>query len=42
MVQIVDRWAENRTNSLHHAFFNAVGYETWENIWNQVVVRLPE
>ena len=34
MVQIVERFAENRTNGLQHAFFNGVGYETWENIWN--------
>jgi hypothetical protein len=34
MVQIVERFATNRTNGLQHAFFNGVGYESWENIWN--------
>ncbi len=41
MVQIVERFAENRTNGLHHAFFNGIGYETWENIWNMFNLITP-
>ena len=41
MVQIVERFAENRTNGLQHAFFNGVGYETWENIWNMFNLITP-
>ena len=30
---VSDRWATNKTDNLQHAYFNAVGYEAWENIW---------
>lgn len=33
MVNICNRWARNRTDDLQHAFFNGVGFESWENIW---------
>jgi len=33
MVNISDRWAKNKTNNLQFAFLNAVGWESWENIW---------
>jgi formylglycine-generating enzyme required for sulfatase activity len=33
MVNISDRWNKNRTDNLHFAFFNGVGYESWENVW---------
>lgn len=33
MVNVCDRWAHDRTDGLQHAFFNGVGYESWENIW---------
>ena len=33
MVNISERWARNRTNGLQSAYFNGVGYESWENIW---------
>jgi iron(II)-dependent oxidoreductase len=33
MVNISERWARDRTNGLQSAFFNGVGYESWENIW---------
>jgi iron(II)-dependent oxidoreductase len=33
MVNISDRWAGNKTNDLQFAFFNGVGWESWENIW---------
>ena len=33
MVNICDRWARNHTDDLQHAFFNGVGFESWENIW---------
>ncbi len=33
MVNISDRWALDKTNDLQYAFFNGVGWESWENIW---------
>src|SRR6266700_2830420 len=33
MVNVCDRWARDKTNNLQYAFFNGVGYESWENIW---------
>jgi len=33
MVNVCDRWAEDKTNDLQYAFFNGVGYESWENVW---------
>ena len=30
---ISDRYAMNKTDILQHAYFNAVGWESWENIW---------
>jgi gamma-glutamyl hercynylcysteine S-oxide synthase len=33
MVNISDRWAQDKTNDLQFAFFNGVGWESWENIW---------
>ena len=34
MIHVCDRWAHNHTNNLQFAFFNGVGFETWENIWS--------
>jgi formylglycine-generating enzyme required for sulfatase activity len=45
LVNIVDRWNRDKTNNLQFAFFNGVGYESWENvwgIWNQVTPRDAE
>jgi len=45
MVNVCERWAKNRTDGLQAAFFNGVGYETWENvwgIWNQLTPRDAE
>ena len=45
MVNICRRWARDKTDDLQHAFFNGVGYETWENIWgiwNQIPDRHAE
>ena len=45
MVHICRRWARDKTDDLQHAFFNGVGYETWENIWgiwNQIPDRDAE
>jgi formylglycine-generating enzyme required for sulfatase activity len=33
MVNVCDRWNKDKTDNLQAAFFNGVGYETWENIW---------
>ncbi|MBS1851084.1 MAG: SUMF1/EgtB/PvdO family nonheme iron enzyme [Acidobacteria bacterium] len=33
MVNISDRWNRNKTNNLQFAFFNGVGWESWESIW---------
>lgn len=33
MVNISDRWATDKTNDLQFAFFNGVGWESWENVW---------
>ncbi len=33
MVNISDRWAKDKTNDLQFAFFNGIGWESWEDIW---------
>ena len=33
MVNISDRWHRDKTSDLQFAFFNGVGWESWENIW---------
>jgi iron(II)-dependent oxidoreductase len=33
MVNIVNRWVHDRNDDLQQAFFNGVGYVSWENIW---------
>ncbi len=33
MVNISDRWNRGKTDDLQFAFFNGIGWETWENIW---------
>jgi iron(II)-dependent oxidoreductase len=33
MVNISDRWNKDKTNNLQFAFFNGVGWESWESIW---------
>ena len=33
MVNISDRWARDKTDDLQYAFFNGVGWESWENVW---------
>ena len=42
LTHICERWATDRTDGLQYAFFNGMGYETWENvwgIWNQLTDR---
>ena len=42
MVHLCRRWARDKTDDLQHAFFNGVGFESWENvwgIWNQLSSR---
>ena len=33
-VNVCERWATDRTDGLQSAFFNGVGYESWENVWS--------
>ena len=33
MVNISDRWKRDKTDNLQFAFFNGVGWVSWENIW---------
>ena len=33
MLNVCDRWARDKTDNLQYAFFNGVGYVSWENIW---------
>jgi gamma-glutamyl hercynylcysteine S-oxide synthase len=45
MVNVCNRWAHNHTDDLQYAFFNGVGFESWENIWgiwNQLTPRDAE
>ena len=45
MENVCDRWARDKTDDLQYAFFNGVGYESWENIWgiwNQIDDRDAE
>ncbi|MGA8185296.1 MAG: SUMF1/EgtB/PvdO family nonheme iron enzyme [Terriglobia bacterium] len=45
MVNVCNRWARNKVDDLQYAFFNGVGYESWENIWgiwNQIDDRDAE
>ncbi len=45
MVNVCDRWAKSKTDNLQYAFFNGVGYESWENIWgiwNEITPRDAE
>ncbi|HEV2349736.1 MAG TPA: formylglycine-generating enzyme family protein [Terriglobia bacterium] len=45
MVNVCDRWNHYKTDNLQYAFFNGVGYESWENvwgIWNQITPRDAE
>lgn len=45
MVNVCDRWARDHSDHLQAAFFNGVGFESWENIWgiwNQLTARDAE
>lgn len=33
MTNVCDRWNRNKTDNLQAAYFNGVGYESWENVW---------
>jgi len=33
MVNISHRWNQDKTSDLQYAFFNGVGWESWENVW---------
>src|SRR6201993_511150 len=34
MVNISDRWNLDKTSDLQYAFFNGIGWESWENVWS--------
>jgi len=45
MVNISDRWNRDKTDDLQFAFFNGIGWESWENvwgIWNGITARDAE
>ena len=45
MTIICDRWTKNHTNDLQNAYFNGVGFESWENVfgvWNGITPRDAE
>ena len=45
MVNVADRWSRDKTDNLQFAFFNGVGWESWENvwgIWNGITARDAE
>jgi len=45
MVHICNRWAHDHRDDLQQAFFNGIGFESWENIWgiwNQLTSRDAE
>ena len=45
MVNMCDRWSHDHVDDLQQAFFNGVGFESWENvwgIWNQMTPRDAE
>ena len=45
MVNMCDRWSHDHVDDLQQAFFNGVGFESWENvwgIWNQITPRDAE
>ncbi|MFY9647012.1 MAG: SUMF1/EgtB/PvdO family nonheme iron enzyme [Terriglobales bacterium] len=45
MMNVCDRWNHSKVDNLQYAFFNGVGYESWENIWgiwNQITPRDAE
>jgi formylglycine-generating enzyme required for sulfatase activity len=45
MVHMCDRWSHDHVDDLQQAFFNGVGFESWENvwgIWNQMTARDAE
>jgi formylglycine-generating enzyme required for sulfatase activity len=33
MANISDRWNKDKTDDLQFAFFNGIGWESWENVW---------
>lgn len=44
-VNITNRWAVDKTPDLQWAFFNGIGYNSWENVWsvwNQIPERYEE
>ena len=45
MVNVCRRWGRDKTDDLQYAYFNGVGFESWENIWgiwNQITPRDAE
>ncbi|HLN04495.1 MAG TPA: formylglycine-generating enzyme family protein [Bryobacteraceae bacterium] len=45
MVNVCRRWGRDKADDLQYAYFNGVGFESWENIWgiwNQITPRDAE
>ena len=34
LTHLSERWTTDRTDGLHHFFFNGIGYESWESVWS--------
>ena len=39
LTHLSERWTTDRTDGLHHFFFNGIGYESWESIWSAQTLR---
>lgn len=33
LTHLCERWADNHIDGIQQAFFNGIGFETWENVW---------
>jgi uncharacterized protein YukE len=33
LTHLCERWADNHMDGIQQAFFNGIGFESWENVW---------